>query len=159
MLSEVALPAPIDADASKFLQEKQALLSRLKDNLAQAQSRMKKYADKQRSERSFSVGDMVYLKLQPYRLTAFGILNSLKLISKYYGPFRILEKIGSLAYKLQLPSTVSIHPVFHVSQLKKHYGANAVPSPDLPMVGPDGKMQTEPVVKSCKPDLCLVTKF
>lgn len=100
MLSEVALPGPIDADASKFLQEKQALLSRLKDNLAQAQSRMKKYADKQRSERSFSVGDMVYLKLQPYRLTAFGILNSLKLISKYYGPFRILEKIGSLAYKL-----------------------------------------------------------
>jgi hypothetical protein len=73
MLSEVALPGPIDADASKFLQEKQALLSRLKDNLAQAQSRMKKYADKQRSERSFSVGDMVYLKLKPYRLTAFGI--------------------------------------------------------------------------------------
>jgi hypothetical protein len=47
----------------------------------------------------------------------------------------------------------------HVSQPKKHYGANVVPSPDLPMVVSDGKMQTEPVVKSCKPDLCLVTKF
>lgn len=63
---------------------------------------------------------MVYLKLQPYRHTSLSIHKSLKLHSKYYGPFRILERIGKVAYKLLLPEGCQLHPVFHVSQLKKH---------------------------------------
>jgi hypothetical protein len=53
---------------------------------------MKKYEDKKRSERIFMVGDMVYLKLQPFRHTSFDLYQNLKLTSKYYGPFKVLEK-------------------------------------------------------------------
>jgi hypothetical protein len=55
----------------------------------------------------------------------------------YYGPFRILEKIGQATYKLQLPTTTDIHPIFHVSQLKKHLGPKADPQKNLPLVTPE----------------------
>jgi hypothetical protein len=78
-------------------------------------------------------------------MASFGIRQSIKLTSKYYGPFRVLQKIGLLAYKLLLPEGVGIHPVFHVSQLKQHLGPRAVPEPGLPLVGKDGKIRTEPL--------------
>lgn len=145
LISEVAIPGPEDTDARDFLAEKQHMLTNLMENLTQAQGRMKKYADKKRLERQFDVGDMVYLRMQPYRMAAFGIRQGMKLTTKFYGPYRILEKIGRVAYKIQLPSNVGIHPVFHVSHLKKHLGIHAIPSPDLPLVGPDGKIKTEPL--------------
>uniref|UniRef100_A0A8R7UU67 Tf2-1-like SH3-like domain-containing protein n=1 Tax=Triticum urartu TaxID=4572 RepID=A0A8R7UU67_TRIUA len=60
-------------------------------------------------------------------------------------PLSYIEKIGRVAYKLQLPVNVGIHHVFHVSQLKKHLGSHAIPSPDLPLVGTDGKIKTKPL--------------
>jgi hypothetical protein len=84
------------------------------------------------------VGDIVYLKLQPFRCHAFGIHANLKLATKYYGAFKILEKIGLAAYRLQLPATADIHPIFHVSQLKKHISPQVVPQVNLPLVTPDG---------------------
>ena len=63
---------------------------------------MKKYADMNRTDKQFQAGEMVYLKMQPYRLAAFDIRMGLKLATKFYGPFRILEKIGHSAYKLLL---------------------------------------------------------
>jgi len=94
---------------------------------------------------------MVYLKLRPYRQTAFGVRHNLKLAIKFYGPYRVLEKVGQAAYKIQLPASASIHNVFHVSQLKKHVGNMAVPSSDLPLVTKDGYIKTEPhLVKSTR---------
>jgi hypothetical protein len=58
---------------------------------------------------------MVYLKLQPFMHNAFGLHQNFKLTTKYYGPFKVMEKIGPTAYKLQLLESVAIHPVFHVS--------------------------------------------
>ena len=87
---------------------------------------------------------MVYLKIQPYRQNAFGLRGSLKHRSKYYGPFKILESVGKIAYRLQLPDTAAIHPVFHISQLQGHVGKHDVPLPHVPLVTPDGKIKTEP---------------
>lgn len=94
---------------------------------------MKHFADMNRTERVLTVGELVYLKMQPYRHNSLGLHSSLKLHSKYYGPFRVLERIGSVAYKLLSPASSQIHPVFHVSQLKKHIGPKVVPEPGLPL--------------------------
>lgn len=80
---------------------------------------------------------MVYLKI-PYRHASLSAHRSVKLHSKYYGPFRVLHIIGHAAYKLLLPAGCQSHDVFHVSQLKKHIGSHVVPSPDLPLVDDKG---------------------
>lgn len=118
LINEISIPGPEDKEVRDFLAEKETMLQHLKDNLIQSQNRIKKYADKQRSEREFEIGDLVYLRMQPYRVTAFGLRHSLKLTTKYYGSFIVMQKIGKAAYKLQLPEGEGIHLVFHVSQLK-----------------------------------------
>ncbi|KAJ1289184.1 hypothetical protein BS78_02G144900 [Paspalum vaginatum] len=79
------------------LRNRQVAQQVIKDNLQKAQTRIKHQADKHRQERQFAIGDMVYLKIQPYRHTSLSSHRSLKLHSKYYGPFRVLEKIGRAA--------------------------------------------------------------
>lgn len=121
------------------------MLQQLKANLLQAQLRMKKFADTKRTERQFVVGDMVYVKLQPYRMPAFDMKHGLKLATKYYGPFRVMKRVGPVAYQLLLPPGTQIHNVFHVSQLKKHLGPKAVPVPDLPLIDAKGNIKVERV--------------
>jgi hypothetical protein len=76
---------------------------------------MKMQADRHHSEKEFSVGDKVFLKLQLYAQTLVVNRPYPKLAFKYFGPYEILERIGSHAYKLALPTSSAIHPVFHVS--------------------------------------------
>jgi hypothetical protein len=77
------------------------------------------YADKRRQPLVFQVNDYVYLKVSPMKcVNRFGVKG--KLAPRYIGPFLILERYGPVAYRLQLPETLSlVHNVFHVSQLKK----------------------------------------
>ena len=122
----------------------------IKDNLSKVQSRIKHQADRHRSEREFIVGDMVYLKLQPYWQTPLSIHNSLKLHSKYYcwytqREFRLLDRIGKAAYKLLLSKDYLLHLVFHASQLKKHIGAQIIPTPHLPLVDQHGNIKVAPM--------------
>ncbi|XP_071901007.1 uncharacterized protein [Coffea arabica] len=98
----------------------------LKENLLQAQNRMKQLADRGKTNRHFEVGDWVYLKLQPYRQTSVALRKNLKLSAKYYGPYQIEQKVGSVAYKLKLPDGCSVHPVFHVSLLKKSINGSQI---------------------------------
>jgi hypothetical protein len=86
-------------------------------HLARVVERMKRQADKHISEHEFVVGTMVYMKLQPYVQSSVLARANQKLSFTYFGPFRIIERIGSVAYLLQLPNTSSIHQVVHVSQL------------------------------------------
>ncbi|XP_076926022.1 uncharacterized protein LOC143589047 [Bidens hawaiensis] len=79
---------------------------------------MKQQADKKRSERVFEPGQWVYLKLQPYMQNSLRVHKNSKLTPKYFGPFFIIEKVGAVAYRLDLPEEAHIHPVFHVSLLK-----------------------------------------
>lgn len=125
-------------------QDRTLILTNMKDNLNKAHQRMKHYADLHHSERTLDVGDMVYIKIQPYRQYAFGLRGSLKLRSKFYGPYQVLQRIGTRSYKLHLPEGVRMHPVFHVSQLKQHIGLNAVPLPHVPLVTEDGHIKTVP---------------
>lgn len=110
---------------------------------------MKFYADKKRSDRQLEVGDMVYVKIQPYRHTSLSIHKHLKLHSKYYGPFRVMEKVGAVAYKLLLPDDCHLHPTFHVRQLKKYIGLEAIPNPKLPLLDAHGQIliQSEAVLE------------
>ncbi|XP_075078669.1 uncharacterized protein LOC142164595 [Nicotiana tabacum] len=101
------------------LEAREAVIQLLKFHITRAQQRMKDTADKKRTDRSFSMGDWVYLKLQPYKHVSVATRPSNKLADKYFGPYLIVEKIGAVAYRLLLPTDVLIHPTFHVSQLKK----------------------------------------
>ena len=91
----------------------------LQQHLHRAQHRMKMQADKGRTDRSFQVGDSVYLKLQTYVQSSLAPRANQKLAFKFFGPYKVIGKVGPVAYKLQLPSSASIHDVFHVSQLRK----------------------------------------
>lgn len=71
----------------------------------------------------FNMGDQVLLRLQPHRQSSLAKRTNKKLSSRYYGPFEVLAKIGQVAYKLKLPDSSSIHPVFHVSCLKSFRGS------------------------------------
>jgi hypothetical protein len=133
-----------DLTAQEQLRNRQVALQVVKDNLTKAQARIKNQADKHRSDREFSVGDMVYLKIQPYRHTSLSAHKCLKLHSKFYGPFRVLARTGKAPYKLLIPEGCQLHDTFHVSQLKKHLGPTAIPSKELPLIDAKGTIKVAP---------------
>ncbi|KAJ0885316.1 putative nucleotidyltransferase, Ribonuclease H [Helianthus annuus] len=94
-------------------------IAQIRQRMAAARDRQKAYADKRRKPLEFEVGDRVLLKVSPWKgVVRFGKRG--KLNPRYVGPFEILEKIGKVAYRLNLPSELgAVHNVFHVSNLKK----------------------------------------
>lgn len=104
------------------LSERDETLNQLKAHLARAQAQMKKYTDKKRRDVQFEAGEWVFFKLRPHRQQSVVRRINQKLVAHIYGPFQVIAKMGEVAYKLQFPSNSKIHPVFHVSQLKKEIG-------------------------------------
>ncbi|KAL4585882.1 hypothetical protein LXL04_010509 [Taraxacum kok-saghyz] len=91
----------------------------IRDRLVTARSRQKSYADKRRSDLEFQVGDHVLLKVSPWK----GVIRFRKrgkLGPRYIGPYKVIARVGKVAYRLELPVELSsIHNTFHVSQLRK----------------------------------------
>ncbi|XP_060974075.1 uncharacterized protein LOC133039244 [Cannabis sativa] len=97
-------------------------IQRIRARMITAQSRQKSYADLKRRDIEFKVGDHVFLRVTPRKglsVKRFG--KRWKLSPRYVGPFQILDKVGSVAYRIALlPSLSGVHNVFHVSQLRKY---------------------------------------
>ena len=95
-------------------------MSLTRQRLLTAQSRHKSYTDVRRRPLEFEVGDHVFLKVMPKR----GVVRfdkREKLSPRFIGPFEILERVGTIAYLLALPPSMSgVHEVFHVSMLRKY---------------------------------------
>jgi len=92
----------------------------IREHLQAAQNRQKSWADVRRRPLEFNIGDYVFLKISPTkRVIRFGVRG--KLSPRYIGPFKVVERIGEVTYKLALPpSLIRIHNVFHISHLRKY---------------------------------------
>jgi hypothetical protein len=119
-------------DLEQWLTERRLMEQLLQQQLIMVQQRQKHQAYKQRTERTFQVGQSVFIKLQPYVQASLAQRVNHKLSFRYFGPFSIIERFGQVAYKLQLPSHSCIHPVFHVSQLKLAVGPSTQVSAEIP---------------------------
>ncbi|GJX42938.1 putative reverse transcriptase domain-containing protein [Tanacetum coccineum] len=103
----------------EIVQETTEMIIQIKERLKTARSRQKSYADKRRKPLEFKVGDRVLLKVSLWKgVVRFGKKG--KLAPRYVGPFKIVECVRPVAYRLKLPQELScIHDMFHVSNLKK----------------------------------------
>nr|XP_016510345.1 PREDICTED: uncharacterized protein LOC107827676 [Nicotiana tabacum] len=104
------------------LRQRDEVLAILKANLLHARDCMKSNADKGRREVQFNVGDWMYVRLRPYRQLSVCLQCHTKLSRCFFGPFQIVQRVGAVAYKLAFPPSSKIHPVFHVSVLRKCLG-------------------------------------
>ena len=104
----------------------------------------KQQDDQHCSGHTFQVGDMVFLCLHPHKQSSLKLKGHQKLAPKFYGPYTILQNIGYVAYKLELPPSSCIHPVFHVSCLKKVIGTNIRAQIVLPELDNEGSIILEP---------------
>nr|GEW81524.1 putative reverse transcriptase domain-containing protein [Tanacetum cinerariifolium] len=103
----------------KLIQEKIEKVIQIKQRMQASHDRQKSYADLKRKPIEFQVGDKFMLKVSPWKgFVRFG--KGGKLNPRYVGPFKVLERVGDVAYKLDLPEELSrVHNTFHVSNLKK----------------------------------------
>ena len=101
-----------------FLEDHMDMLRQACQNVQKAQDRYKKYADDYHRNVTFDEGDQVFLRVPDHSQTLkTGLVP--KLSPQFWGPFKVLKKVIQLAYKLELPETSRVHPIFHVSHLRK----------------------------------------
>ncbi|KAG8503496.1 hypothetical protein CXB51_001481 [Gossypium anomalum] len=116
----------------------------IRDQLKEASDRQKSYADLKHKEIEYSVGDMVFLKVSPWKkILRFGKKGKLS----HIGPYRVLKRVGPVAYQLELPPELDrIHDVFHVSMLRRYRPdpTHVVPVAEIE-VQPDLTFEEEPV--------------
>ncbi|GJZ33313.1 ty3-gypsy retrotransposon protein [Tanacetum coccineum] len=155
------------ASIDSTLLEHQHLLALLKDTLAKTRQRMTDQANKHWLDKEFQVGEFVYLRLRVYRQTTVAKRDVQKLSRRYFGPFQVLECIGKVAYRLELPPGSRIHRVFHVSLLKPSHGEphpTTCPLPDkyvdnFPVMEAEAFLDHRTINKQGKPEAQVLVKW
>ena len=108
-----------NAAVEDIITELKETLIQVQANLQQAQEYQKKYADQHRRDEKYNIGDKVLLDTTDITFTE----GSKKLLDKYIGPYKIISVISDVSYKLDLPIKFRLHPVFHVSKLRRYVDA------------------------------------
>jgi hypothetical protein len=91
-------------------------------------------------ECNFEVGDLVYLRLQPYHQTPIKKNGVEKIKPHFYGPYKVSRRIGEVAFEIELPSGRKIHNVFHVSCFKNALGQQVIVIEELPPLDEEGQL-------------------
>jgi hypothetical protein len=141
---EARLPAVLQQ-----LLERDEFLLEVCDQLEQAQSYHKAAYDKKHHDAEFMVGQWVWVKLLHRPLASLDVKGRNKLSPKFFGPYQVMERLGTVAYRLQLPAWAKLHDVFHVGMLKRYRGdPPAAPVPLPPIRHGRACLEPEMVFKS-----------
>ncbi|KAF7801788.1 Retrotransposable element Tf2 [Senna tora] len=131
-LKQLILQTFHDSTVDEWLQKREKLQVSLKENLQRAQERMKRREDLKRKEKTFEIGQWVWVKFHHYRQASVARRLNFKLAQRFYGPYQIKGKVGVVAYRLDLPIYSKVHSVFHVSLLKEYKGDPPQTQDELP---------------------------
>jgi hypothetical protein len=137
---EARLPA-----VDQAMKDRDEFLAEVRDRLEQAQQHYKATYDRHHRKLEFAPGQWVWLRLLHRPVASLQVAGRGKLGPKFFGPFRVLERIGDVAYRLELPAGARLHNVFHVGLLKQFYGDPPSQPPVLPPLH-HGRVLVEPDV-------------
>ena len=125
------IPDDVPATA-KFLESLKNTVKVATDALALAKANQERNANKSRRDVTFTIGEQVLLSTNHINLASQALRPSKKLQHRFIGPYRIIQKVSPVAYKLDIPDTLRIHPVFHVSLLRPYRDPTSIPNRDTP---------------------------
>jgi transposase InsO family protein len=133
---------------SEMIERLQSIFEEAMAAMGDAQGVQKEQADRKRRAEEFEVDDLVWLSSVNIRIPAFEGPNAEKVKPRWIGPFRITDKLSNITYRLELPTSWKIHPVFHISKLRRYvespeeFGPRGDTRPPG-IVGEDGELEYE----------------